>query len=81
MGSESRRLWPGWTRILLASRDCPGWMVLREGRVTSWWEGDRVGRDTVTPGTVGRDTAITLPGDTVFIMEPEDSNKDQFYFH
>ena len=54
----------------MARSDCPGWMLLREGRVTSWCEGDMVGRETVTPGTVGRETAITLPGETVLIMEP-----------
>ena len=56
--------------MLFAKSDWPGWMVLRLGRVTSWWVEDRVGRDTVTPGTVGKDTAITLPGETVFTTEP-----------
>ena len=49
-------------------------MVLRLGRVTSWCEEERVGRDTVTPGTVGKDTAITLPGETVLTTEPREHN-------
>ena len=56
--------------MLLARSDWPGWMVLRLGRVTSWCVEDRVGRDTVTPGTVGKETAITFPGETVFTTEP-----------